>query len=88
MPKTNLASQSIADLSIEEKRKALIRVSQFVLEEEADKIRDDLREKIVETALFWGTRESEFVSLDKIAVLIDEEIRLVRFPNEVLDEFS
>lgn len=86
MPEIRRESQTIPDLSFKEKRKALIRVSQFVLEEEAEKIRDDLQEKIVETALFWGTREGKFVSSDKIPELIEEEIRLVKFPKEMLDE--
>lgn len=73
------------DLSLEENRKALIRVSQFVLEEEAERLRDDLQEKIVETALFWGMQDDEYASIDRITELVEKEIRLIKFPGLVLE---
>lgn len=73
------------DLSLEDNRKALIRISQFVLEEEIDKTRDDLQEKIVETAMFWGMQNDEYASIDRITELVEKEIRLIKFPGLVLD---
>jgi len=73
------------DVDFEENRNALIRLSQFVLGEEAEKLRDDLEEKIVEMALFFGMKDDEFASNHRIAELIEKEIRLVRFPDVGLD---
>lgn len=73
------------NLDSEQNRKALIRLSQFVLEEEAEGIRDDLQDKIVEAALFWGTKDDEFTSTEKVPELIEEEIRLITFRGLTLD---
>ena len=74
------------DINSPENRKALIRISQFVLEEEAEKLREHVQEKIVETALFWGMKENEFASTGTILELIEKEIPLVKFHDVVLDD--
>ena len=76
----------LLDADFEQNRDALIKISQFVLEEEAEKVRDDLEEKIVETALFWGLKNDECASIDGIAEMVEKEIHLVKFPDLVLKD--
>ena len=74
------------NLVLEKDRNALIRLSQFVLAEETERIRDDLQEKIIEAAFFWGAKDEEFVSIDEVAKLVAKEIRIIKFPDEMLDD--
>lgn len=80
-----MSIDSTSSLKDEEKRKALIRISQFVLGDQIDEVRDDLQENIVEMALFWGTKEDQFVSKEKAAELVQKEIYLIDFPDLILD---
>jgi hypothetical protein len=59
------------DISSDEMRSTLIRMSQFVLQEETEIVRDNLQEKIVETALFWGLSENQFVPIENVLKIID-----------------
>jgi len=73
-------------LSSEDRRKALIRISQFVMRDRINIIRDDLQENIVEMAFYWGTTGGQGVLKDKINDLVASQIYLVQFPTFILQE--
>ena len=80
-----MPSESVMVLSPENRRKALIRISQFVLRDEIQKTRDELQENIVEMALFWGTME-EGVPFHQINGILRTELYFIEFPDFVLTE--
>lgn len=59
------------DINSEEMRTTLIRISQFVLQEESEAIRETLQEKIVETGLFWGLNEGQSASIEDTQKIVD-----------------
>lgn len=80
-----MSSSDASVLSNESRRKALIRISQFVLREETEEIRDDLQENIIEMALFWGAQSDQFVSRDEVKGLIPKEMYIIDFPELIFD---
>jgi hypothetical protein len=70
----------------EEKRDSLIKITQFVLGEEAERIRDKLEENIVETALYWGIKGDGFASTARIEELIEKEIVFAKFPPIIINK--
>lgn len=79
-----MSSVTVATLSEEEKRRALIRISQFVLRDEIQNVRDELQENIVEMALFWGTTEGQAVEMEEITELVKEELFILTLPEYIL----
>ena len=71
---------SLADLSPEQRRQAVIRLSRFVLRTGVGEIRDELQENVVEMALFLGPEASSF---DDIVRILKDEL-VVDFPRQVL----
>jgi len=80
-----MSSITLPTLSEEEKSRALIRISQFVLRDEIGEIRDDLQEKIVEMALFWGTKEEQAVTLEDVIEIVRKELLVIALPRYVLE---
>jgi len=69
----------------EERKEALIRISQFVVRDEINKIRDDLQNDIVEMALYWNPASEQGVLREEMNDLIKRELYVIQFPDTVLD---
>jgi len=78
-----LSEAKASALSPEDKKKALTRISQFVLREGIEETREELQENIIEMALFWGPME-EGVSLQQVNSILKKELYFIQFPDFVL----
>jgi hypothetical protein len=74
----------LGDLLAEDKRSALITLSQFVLRREAGEIREDLYKNVVETAVFLGTKKTRLLSLPELERVLETQLYGVKLPGTVL----
>jgi hypothetical protein len=74
----------LGDLSDEDKRSALITLSQFVLRRETGEIREDLYKNVVEAAVFLGTKKTKLLSLPELEKVLEVELFGVKLPGAVL----
>lgn len=70
-------------LNPEERREALIRISQFVLRDDLSKTREDLQKNIVEMGIFWADQAT---SKKKINEILIEKLNVIEFPEPYLSE--
>jgi hypothetical protein len=81
-----MESKSVTDMLPEDRRKALIRISQFVLRDDIQKVRDDIQDNIVEIALYWSPSEQE-VSITEIKERLTKELDLT-LTNSILTNIT
>jgi hypothetical protein len=70
----------------EAKRRALIRISNFVLNENAEKARGQLEEIIIETSLLHGVQTDEYVSIETLHNLIEQQIIFSTIANDAIEK--
>jgi len=69
-------------LSFEDERRALIKISQFILNRETDEVRDDVCKSLIEMALFIGY--PRLMTLSDIIETLSKEYRIRRFYDTIL----
>jgi hypothetical protein len=74
----------LGDLPAEDKRSALITLSQFVLRRESGEIREDLYKNVVEAAVFLGTKKTKLLSLPELEKVLETELFGVKLPSAIL----
>lgn len=69
-------------MSLEDERRALIKISQFVLNRETDEVKDNVCKSLIEMALFIGY--PQFMTLTDIIETLSREYRIPRFSDTIL----
>jgi predicted nucleic acid-binding protein len=75
----------LPELSEEQLRQALIRISQFVLRGDIKQIRDELQDNIVEMAFYWSPKAKGGVFQEEIARLVSDELPIINVGKPLLD---
>lgn len=76
----------MSHLSREQLRRALIRISQFVLRGNIEEIRGELQDNIVEMAFYWSPRAKAGIPKEQIARVISEEFSIIKVEKSLLDD--
>jgi hypothetical protein len=72
------------DINLPNMRATLVRISQFVLQEESEIVRENLQEKVAEAALFWGLNENQSASVENLQKIAENVVHL-KFASNLLE---
>jgi hypothetical protein len=82
-----LTVSELRGLSIDEKKQAILRISQFVLREPSANIRDSLYRRILEIGVYLYEKNPDKKGLDGILDLIEKQFFGIRLEKEVAEEY-
>jgi len=72
------------DGAVDDKRSAVIALAQYVLRRESSRIREDLYENVIETAIFLGTQEDESLDLAGLERTLEAKLLGIKLPTGLM----